>query len=72
MTAKTAERMVCPMGMEDGEGQSTCYGPECMAWRWYDWTPPMGGERRGYCGVDHPETLYRRGYCGMAGKAGVE
>ena len=66
VTAKTAERMVCPMGMEDGEGQSTCYGPACMGWRWFD------EASEACCGVDHPETLYRRGYCGMAGKPGEE
>ena len=58
VTAKTAERMVCPMGMEDGEGDSTCYGPNCMGWRWFD-------------GAEVAEDK-RRGYCGMAGKPEVE
>ena len=41
VTVKEAKSKVCPLGMEDGEGQSTCYGPECMAWRWAE-----GLERR--------------------------
>ena len=36
VTVKDAKSKICPMGMVDGEGESTCYGPECMAWRWFD------------------------------------
>ena len=39
VTAKTAERMVCPMGLADGWSKSTCYGPECMGWRWAEDIP---------------------------------
>ena len=51
VTVQEAKSRICPMGMEDGEGQSTCYGPECMGWRWLDPTTVWEDRRRGYCGV---------------------
>ena len=57
-TVKEAKSKICPMGIVDAEGDSTCWGQECMGWRWLD--PTMVGEDR------------RRGYCGLAGKKEVE
>ena len=51
VTVKGAKSKICPMGMVDGEGESTCYGPECMAWRWFDETDAAKDKHLGYCGV---------------------
>lgn len=51
VTEKEAESRICPMEMVDAEGDSTCWGQECMAWRWFDGAEVAEDKRRGYCGM---------------------
>lgn len=65
VTEKEAKEKWCQMTI--GTALSKCLGPECMSWRWAEYTPNICEK----CGtveterVDKPEL--RKGYCGIPG-----
>ena len=58
-TEQAAKQAYCTFHILTGRLQ-TCWGSQCMAWRWQDRKNPAGNDTA------------RRGFCGLAGRPDTE
>ena len=67
MIESEAKKKYCHKTFESTYGVSTCFGADCMAWRWGDKSDAAEAARR-KAGIPSRENYEPQGYCGLAGK----